>query len=144
MISILLDFLSRAFFSPKGNSRSRGSIAGEKRPSSADDEGTKTASQSSMDKRPVTSASESPVFKSKSKRRRVMIESDEEEESGGCDDVKSEDGDDVRGEEDGSEEVPENGESASDREAEEKNESDEVIRTSIVQFIFKVEVLLYM
>ena len=48
------------------------------------------------------SASESPVFKSKSKRRRVIIDSDEEEEMGGGD-VRSENGDGVRGGEDGGE-----------------------------------------
>ena len=72
-----------SFFSPrsaKGSSKpAKDSIAGKKRPSS--DEGDLRDENKS--KGPVTSASESPVFKSKSKRRRVVLDSDDEEMEGG-------------------------------------------------------------
>ena len=67
----------RSFFSPSGRrSKPGSSTTGKKRPSS-----DQVISDSPNEGNgPVTSASESPVFKSKSKRRRVILESDEEEE----------------------------------------------------------------
>lgn len=99
--STLSPFSTRAFFSPSSSkgktAKPSSSIAGKKRPNSDTDD-TKTADQSpenSTNKGPVTSASESPVFKSKSKRRRVIIDSDEEEEAGNGD-VRNENGGGVR------------------------------------------------
>ena len=130
----------RAFFSPssaKGKSaKPSSSIAGKKRPN-PDTDDTKTADESpeksASNKGPVTSASESPVFKSKSKRRRVIIDSDdEEEETGGGDGVRDENGGGVRDGRGGGVESEGSGDEVMDtsaRELEEKvGTSEEVIK----------------
>ena len=101
--------VTRAFFSPssmKGKaakpSSSSSFLAGKKRPISHTDDTRDMADHSSenstTNKGQVTSTAESPVFKSKSKQPRVIIDSDEEEEEevGGGGGVRGEDSEGVR------------------------------------------------
>ena len=105
----VLHSIVRSFFSPlsaKGKGKAGGSLAGKKRPSSDKEETSNKADSPDENQGPVTNASDSPVFKSKSKRRRVVLDSDDEEAEGGGGAVRGEDreeggGDAVRGEDQG-------------------------------------------